>query len=47
MINHFMKVYIDDVVVKSKDKGEHMKELRLTFERMRKYKLKMKKDESS
>lgn len=40
-IDHFMKVYIDDIVIKLKDKGEHMKELRLAFERIRKYELKM------
>lgn len=41
MIDHFMEIFIDDVVVKSKGKGKHMKELRLAFKRMRKYILKM------
>jgi hypothetical protein len=36
-----LEVYIDDVVVKSSGFEGHMADLRLVFERMRKYKLKM------
>ncbi|MCH79701.1 hypothetical protein A2U01_0000455, partial [Trifolium medium] len=40
-INDFMQVYIDDVVVKSKAKIDHLTHLRMAFERMRSYNLKM------
>ncbi|KAK9914412.1 hypothetical protein M0R45_038193 [Rubus argutus] len=36
-----LKVYIDDVVVKSKVQGDHLADLRKVFERMRLHKLKM------
>ena len=35
-----MQVYIDDIVVKSSTKVDHLDHLRLSFERMRKYGLK-------
>lgn len=41
MIGQFMKIYIDEVVVKSKVKNDHLEELQRTFERMEKYKLKI------
>ncbi|KAM5554611.1 hypothetical protein ABKV19_022821, partial [Rosa sericea] len=36
-----LEVYIDDVVVKSKKRGDHIVDLRKVFERMRQHKLKM------
>ncbi|GKV20231.1 hypothetical protein SLEP1_g30388 [Rubroshorea leprosula] len=41
MIGRFMKIYIDDVVVKSNEVEEHLVHLKLAFERMRKHGLKM------
>jgi len=35
-----MQVYIDDVVVKSELRNDHLKHLKLSFERMRKHGLK-------
>lgn len=40
LIGKFIKVYIDDVVVKSESKSNHLEHLRLSFERMRKHGLK-------
>ena len=40
-IETFMQVYIDDIVVKSSSENGHIDHLRLSFERMRKYGLKM------
>jgi len=40
-IDKFMQIYIDDIVVKSSLKYDHLEHLRLSFERMRKYELKM------
>lgn len=40
-IDTFMKVYIDDIVIKSSSKDGHINHLRKSFERMRKYGLKM------
>lgn len=42
LIETFMQVYIDDIVVKSSLKNGHSCHLRQSFERMRKYGLKMK-----
>jgi len=39
-IGKFMQIYIDDIVVKSSSKEDHLEHLRLSFERMRKYGLK-------
>ena len=36
-----MEVYIDDIVIKSADLGNHLADLRLALERMRRYGLKM------
>jgi len=41
IIDKFMHIYIDDIVVKSSSKDDHLERLRLSFERMRKYELKM------
>ncbi|GKV43113.1 hypothetical protein SLEP1_g50447 [Rubroshorea leprosula] len=41
MISRFMEIYIDDMVVKSNEVEEHLGHLKLAFERMRKYGLKM------
>ncbi|XP_059669137.1 uncharacterized protein LOC132314276 [Cornus florida] len=41
MLGKFMEVYIDDVVVKSAAKKEHLVYLKASFERMRAHKLKM------
>ena len=40
-IGKFMHVYIDDIVVKSSAEKDHLDHLQRTFERMRKYGLKM------
>ncbi|XP_057432184.1 uncharacterized protein LOC130724933 [Lotus japonicus] len=40
-IEKFMQVYIDDIVVKSKSQDVHIEHLKLSFEKMRKYGLKM------
>ncbi|CAL2246874.1 unnamed protein product [Prunus armeniaca] len=41
MIGQSLEVYIDDIVVKSQEEGNHMSNLRRTFLRMRQHKLKM------
>ncbi|XP_062020894.1 uncharacterized protein LOC133737331 [Rosa rugosa] len=41
ILGKILEVYIDDVVVKSKEKGNHIIDLRRVFERMRQHKLKM------
>ncbi|XP_059668842.1 uncharacterized protein LOC132313924 [Cornus florida] len=41
MIGHFLEVYIDDVVIKSSVKDQHLHNLKMAFERMRQHKLKM------
>ena len=41
MLGHHMKVYIDDIVVKSKRVNEHVDHLRKSFERMRHHQLKL------
>nr|CAE75872.1 OSJNBa0042N22.17 [Oryza sativa Japonica Group]CAE76044.1 B1248C03.3 [Oryza sativa Japonica Group] len=41
LIGWLVEVYIDDVVVKSKEIGDHIADLRKVFERKRKYGLKM------
>ncbi|CAL2270312.1 unnamed protein product [Prunus armeniaca] len=41
MIGHSLEVYIDDVVIKSPEEGNHMTNLRRPFLRMRQHKLKM------
>uniref|UniRef100_A0A151UFG0 Retrovirus-related Pol polyprotein from transposon opus n=1 Tax=Cajanus cajan TaxID=3821 RepID=A0A151UFG0_CAJCA len=41
LIGKFVQVYIDDIVVRSKQKGDHLQHLRLSFERSRKHGLKM------
>ena len=40
-VDEFMQIYIDDIVVKSSLEDDHLEHLRLSFERMRKYGLKM------
>ncbi|KAI5350701.1 hypothetical protein L3X38_003592 [Prunus dulcis] len=41
MIGHSLEVYIDDVVIKSPEEGNHVSSLRKAFLRMRHHKLKM------
>ena len=41
MIGHYMEIYIDDIVVKSKKATDHILHLRKSFERMRVYQLKL------
>ncbi|KAI5316862.1 hypothetical protein L3X38_036569 [Prunus dulcis] len=41
MIGHSLEVYIDDVVVKSPEEGDHVSNLKRAFLRMRQHKLKM------
>lgn len=40
-IETFMQVYIDDIIIKSSSKNGHLDHLRQSFERVRKYGLKM------
>lgn len=35
-----MEVYVDDMLVKSKEKGSHLEDLKETFETLRQYKMK-------
>ncbi|KAM2959947.1 hypothetical protein FF1_029702 [Malus domestica] len=41
MLHKNVECYVDDVVVKTKKRSDHLKDLRLVFERLRKYNLKM------
>ncbi|XP_073135524.1 uncharacterized protein [Henckelia pumila] len=41
MINHFIEVYIDDIVVKSRKAEDHLEHLRKSSERMRRHNLKL------
>ena len=41
MIGHYIEIYIDDIVVKSKKASDHVVHLRKSFERMRIYRLKL------
>lgn len=41
LIGDYMQVYIDDIVVKSKVKRNHLNHLRTSFKRIRKHGLKM------
>ncbi|XP_075507377.1 uncharacterized protein LOC142544201 [Primulina tabacum] len=41
MIGHHIKVYIDDIVVKSKQAVDHIEHLRKSFQRMRQHELKL------
>ena len=40
-IGRNMEVYIDDMLVKSKEEGSHMDDLKETFETLRQYKMKL------
>ena len=41
LLGVILEVYIDDIVIKSSGLGNHLANLRLAFERMRRYGLKM------
>jgi hypothetical protein len=41
LLHHTVECYIDDVVVKSKDRQHHKEDLRVVFERLRRHQLKM------
>ena len=41
MLHKNVECYVDDVVVKTKKRSNHLKDLRMVFERLRKYNLKM------
>lgn len=41
LIHQSIEVYIDDLVVKSRDRRRHQEDLRVVFKRLRKYELKM------
>src|ERR1051325_7397043 len=41
MLHKHVECYVDDLVVKSKSRVDHLKDLRLVFERLRKYQLRM------
>ena len=41
MLHKKIKMYVDDVIVKSKKENNHVQVLRKLFERLRKYKLRL------
>ncbi|XP_060200582.1 uncharacterized protein LOC132628835 [Lycium barbarum] len=41
MLHKNAECYVDDLVVKSRERNDHLKDLRLVFERLRQYQLKM------
>jgi hypothetical protein len=41
MVHETVECYIDDLVVKTRDRKNHQEDLRKVFERLRKYQLKM------
>lgn len=41
MLHKSVKCYVDDIVVKSKKREDHLQNLRSVFERLRRYQLKM------
>lgn len=41
IIGHLLEVYIDDVVIKSSAKAQHLHNLKMAFEKIRQHKLKM------
>ncbi|KAM1182041.1 hypothetical protein ACFX19_000591 [Malus domestica] len=41
MLHKNVECYVDDVVVKTKKRSDHLMDLRVVFERLRKYNLKM------
>ena len=41
MLHKNFECYVDDLVVKSRRKGDHLQDLRILFERLRRYQLKM------
>ncbi|XP_060194995.1 uncharacterized protein LOC132624194 [Lycium barbarum] len=41
MLHKNAECYVDDLVVKSRERNDHLKDLRLVFERLRRYQLKM------
>ena len=40
-IGRNMEVYVDDMLVKSKEEGEHLDDLKETFDTLRQYKMKL------
>ncbi|KAG9447773.1 hypothetical protein H6P81_013901 [Aristolochia fimbriata] len=40
-LHKFVECYVDDVVVKTKSRGDHLRDLRAVFERLRRHQLKM------
>ncbi|KAG9453545.1 hypothetical protein H6P81_006449 [Aristolochia fimbriata] len=40
-LHKFVECYVDDVVVKTKSRGDHLRDLRAIFERLRRHQLKM------
>ena len=41
MMHNEVKVYVDDIIVKSKDREGHIFNLRKSFERIKKYRLRL------
>ena len=41
IMHNKLKVYVDDMIVKSKDRGSHTINLRKFFERIKEYKLRL------
>uniref|UniRef100_A0A8R7PYG6 Reverse transcriptase domain-containing protein n=1 Tax=Triticum urartu TaxID=4572 RepID=A0A8R7PYG6_TRIUA len=42
LIHHSVECYVDDMVVKTKEREHHLEDLRVVFERLRQHQLKMK-----
>ena len=41
ILHKTVQCYVDDLVVKTKKRGDHLRDLRIVFNRLRKYQLKM------
>ena len=41
ILHKIMQCYVDDLVVKTKKRGDHLRDLRIVFNQLRKYQLKM------
>ena len=41
MLHKYVECYVDDLVVKTKKRSDHLQDLRRVFDRLRKYQLKM------
>ena len=41
MLHKYVECYVDDLVIKSKRRQDHLKDLKVVFDRLQKYKLRM------